>query len=207
MKQTLVFKTWIVRQHNLIWVCKLTDIVTSLFLCICSWTKSQWNVIHVWNQYIISSWNKWNCMCANTCWNQCIWTWRLLRQQNKANSTIHKAIVHCSASGWNDPQRPFPIDSFMAFWGIVPGKARNGSARGFVNSAVSIISISNISIEIKQSVECQLSVSFEYSLVAFDLCVNRPFWLIADARYITNFISWPTVGRHWTFNRRIPRAG
>ena len=34
----------------------------------------------------------------------------------------------------NDPQTPFPIDGFMAFWGIVPGKARNGSAGGLVNS-------------------------------------------------------------------------
>ena len=51
-------------------------------------------------------------------------------------SAIHKAAVHRSAGGWNDPQRPFPIDGFMAFSGIVPGKAGNSSAGGFVNSAV-----------------------------------------------------------------------
>ena len=52
------------------------------------------------------------------------------------NSAIHKAAVYRSASGWNDPQRPFPIDGFTAFSGIVPGKAGNSSASGFVNSAV-----------------------------------------------------------------------
>ena len=52
-------------------------------------------------------------------------------------NAIHKATIHCSASSWNDPQRPLPIDSFMKFSGIVPGKAGNGSASGFVNSTVS----------------------------------------------------------------------
>ena len=51
-------------------------------------------------------------------------------------SAIHKAAIHRSAGGWNDPQRPFPIDGFTAFSGIVPGNVRNGSAGGFVNSAV-----------------------------------------------------------------------
>ena len=53
----------------------------------------------------------------------------------KINSAIHKAAVHRSAGGRNDPQRPFPIDGFTAFSRIV----RNGSAGGFVNSAVSNI--------------------------------------------------------------------
>ena len=51
-------------------------------------------------------------------------------------SAIHKAAIHCSVGSWNDSQRPFPIDGFTAFSGIVPGNAGNGSANGFVNSAV-----------------------------------------------------------------------
>ena len=51
-------------------------------------------------------------------------------------SAIHKAAVQRSAGGWNDPQTPFPTDSFTTFSGIVPGKAGNGSAGGFVNSTV-----------------------------------------------------------------------
>ena len=51
-------------------------------------------------------------------------------------SAIHKAAAHRSAAGWKDPQRLFPIDSFTAFSGIVPGKAGNGSASSFVNSVV-----------------------------------------------------------------------
>ena len=51
-------------------------------------------------------------------------------------SAIHKAAIHRSAGGWNDPRRLFPIDGFTAFSGIVPGKAGNGSTRGFVNSVV-----------------------------------------------------------------------
>ena len=39
---------------------------------------------------------------------------------------------------WKDPQRPFPIDEFMAFSGIVPVKVRNGSAGGFVNTIVNV---------------------------------------------------------------------
>ena len=45
---------------------------------------------------------------------------------NHEASPIHKAAVHCSAGGWNNP-----IDGFMAFSGMVPGKAGNGSAGGF----------------------------------------------------------------------------
>ena len=44
---------------------------------------------------------------------------------------------HRSAGGWNDPQKPFHIDGFMAFSGIVSGKAGNSSASGFLNSTVS----------------------------------------------------------------------
>ena len=53
-------------------------------------------------------------------------------------SAIHKAAAHRSASGWNDPQRPFPIDSLTAFSGIVPGRAGSGSVGSFVNSAVEV---------------------------------------------------------------------
>ena len=55
------------------------------------------------------------------------------------NSTIHKAAIHCSAGSWKVPQRPFSIDSFTTFSGIVPGKARNGSASSFVNSTVTAL--------------------------------------------------------------------
>ena len=34
LKQTLVFRTWIVRFGRLVWVCKLADIVTKSSLCI-----------------------------------------------------------------------------------------------------------------------------------------------------------------------------
>ena len=48
--QTLVFRTWIVRQHNLVWVHKLADIVTSL----CS-------VIYALKSLV----NKWKCVSVN----------------------------------------------------------------------------------------------------------------------------------------------
>ena len=58
------------------------------------------------------------------------------------NSAIHKATVR-PAAVQNDLRRSFlpaaPIDSQWTFFcstGIVPGKAGNGSAGGFVNSAV-----------------------------------------------------------------------
>ena len=40
-----MFRTWIVRWHNTIWVCKLPDIVTNL--CSAIHTKSKLNVIHI----------------------------------------------------------------------------------------------------------------------------------------------------------------
>ena len=58
------------------------------------------------------------------------------------NSAIHKAAVRPAAIQ-NDLRRSFllaaPIDSQWTLFcstGIVPGKAGNGSADGFVNSAV-----------------------------------------------------------------------
>ena len=45
--------------------------------------------------------------------------------------------IHKAASWWQErPQRPFPYSRLQGFSGIVPGKAGNGSAGGFVNSAV-----------------------------------------------------------------------
>ena len=41
------------------------------------------------------------------------------------------------AGGRNDVRDRSPIHGFQGFSGIVPGKAGNGSAGGFVNSAVS----------------------------------------------------------------------
>ena len=45
-----MFRTWIVRQRNTVWVCKFTDTVTSL----CSVTYALRNLV-----------NKWKCMSAN----------------------------------------------------------------------------------------------------------------------------------------------
>ena len=46
-------------------------------------------------------------------------------------SAIHKA----AGPQQERPQRPFPYSRLQGFSGIVPGKAGNGSARDFVNSA------------------------------------------------------------------------
>ena len=51
---------------------------------------------------------------------------------NSTNSAIHKATSRRPER----PQRPFPYSRLQGFSGIVPGKAGNGSAGGFVNSAV-----------------------------------------------------------------------
>ena len=49
-----------------------------------------------------------------------------------SNSTIHKA----AGRQQEHPQRPFPYSRLQCFSGIVPGKARTGSASGFMNSTV-----------------------------------------------------------------------
>ena len=63
----------------------------------------------------------------------------IFHKASLTNSAVHKATVHRSAGGWNDPQRPFPIGGFTAFSGIAPRIAVNGSACGFVNSAVILL--------------------------------------------------------------------
>ena len=42
-----MFRTWTVRWHNPVWVCKLLDIVTGLCLELVNGTKSHSNMIHV----------------------------------------------------------------------------------------------------------------------------------------------------------------
>ena len=49
-------------------------------------------------------------------------------------SAIHKATGRRKER----PQRPFPYSRLQGFSGILPGKAGNGSAGGFVNSAVKV---------------------------------------------------------------------
>ena len=71
LKQTPMFRTWIVRFGHPVWVHKLTDIVTSLCSVFVNWTKIQLNVIHIWNysnHQIISIWNKWKCVSVNKLW-------------------------------------------------------------------------------------------------------------------------------------------
>ena len=51
-------------------------------------------------------------------------------------SAIHSAIHKATGGGRNDLQRLFPYSRLQGFSGIVPGKGRNGSAGGFVNSTV-----------------------------------------------------------------------
>ena len=45
--QILIFRTWIVRSCNPVWMYKLIDIITSLCSVLIIWTKSHWNMIHV----------------------------------------------------------------------------------------------------------------------------------------------------------------
>ena len=43
-----IFRTWIIRQRNTVWVHKLADIVTSLWLGIIVLPKELFNVIYIW---------------------------------------------------------------------------------------------------------------------------------------------------------------
>ena len=49
---------------------------------------------------------------------------------------LYSDIYRAAGQRQERPQRPFPYSRLQGFSGIVPGKARNGSAGGFVNSAV-----------------------------------------------------------------------
>ena len=63
-----------------------------------------------------------------------------IQPEHSINSAIHKA-----AGRWQErPQRPFPYSRLQGFSGIVPGKTGNGSAGGFVNSAVSHVTFCQI---------------------------------------------------------------
>ena len=46
-KRLFMFRTWIVRQRNPVWVGKFTDSVTSLGSELVIWTKSHLNMLHV----------------------------------------------------------------------------------------------------------------------------------------------------------------
>ena len=55
-----MFRTWIIRQCDTVWVRKLADIVTSLWLGIIELPKELFKVIYVCrNLFMISMWNKW----------------------------------------------------------------------------------------------------------------------------------------------------
>ena len=43
-----MFRTWRIRQCNPVWVCKLTDVVTSLWLEIIKLDKELFNVLYIW---------------------------------------------------------------------------------------------------------------------------------------------------------------
>ena len=54
--QTLVFRTWMIRQCNPVWVHKLADIITSLVFMTCALSQRKCDTC---------SWNKWECMSVN----------------------------------------------------------------------------------------------------------------------------------------------
>ena len=63
-----MFRTWIIRQYNTVWVHKLTDIVTSLDSKLVRWTMSysKWYMYvetfwqyHIWSKWGYESVNKW----------------------------------------------------------------------------------------------------------------------------------------------------
>ena len=61
-----MFRTWIIRWRNTVWVRRLTDIVTSLWLGIIVLPKELfYEILVFWTYYIISIWNKWKCVNAN----------------------------------------------------------------------------------------------------------------------------------------------
>ena len=65
-KQTM-FRTWRIRQCNPVWVRKLADVVTSLWLGIIKLDKELFYVTPVffWIYYITLIWNKWKCEREN----------------------------------------------------------------------------------------------------------------------------------------------
>ena len=61
-----MFRTWRIRQCNPVWVRKLADVVTSLWLGINVLSKGLFNVISVSENYsMLSIWNKWKCEREN----------------------------------------------------------------------------------------------------------------------------------------------
>ena len=62
-----MFRTWRIRQCNPVWVRKLADVVTSLWLGIIKLDKELFYVTPVffWIYYITLIWNKWKCEREN----------------------------------------------------------------------------------------------------------------------------------------------
>ena len=72
------------------------------------------------------------------------WTWNYYSEQ-EINApfvefillAVYYSAFHKAAGRQQEwPQKPFPYSQLQSFSGIVPGKAGNGSASGFVNNAV-----------------------------------------------------------------------
>ena len=62
----IVFRTWIIRQCNPVWVHKLADIVTSLWLEIIKLDKEWFNVILLYGNILETNiWNKWDSESVN----------------------------------------------------------------------------------------------------------------------------------------------
>ena len=66
-----------------------------------------------------------------------------LGQRNQVVCSVilqYYSVIHKAAGRRQErPQRPFPYSLLQGFSGIVPGKAGNSSAGGFVNSAVTVL--------------------------------------------------------------------
>ena len=61
-----MFRTWRIRRRNPVWVRKLADVVTSLWLGIIVLSKELFNMISVSENYsTLSIWNKWKCEREN----------------------------------------------------------------------------------------------------------------------------------------------
>ena len=124
-----MFRSWIVRQCNRVWVCKLADIVTSLCSVIC--TRNQANVIHIWNQHLIKG--VWMQIFIELIYDGttiCRQLWRTEKKTHhwryKLTALFTKPLDYLLPYNHNSHQRPFPhsrpMDFFLFTW-IILGKS------------------------------------------------------------------------------------
>ena len=108
-----MFRTWIIRQCNTVWVCKLADIVTSPWLEIIKLQKELFNVIllygtileyHIWNKWKCMSINKWLTLISYQCMKKGSSQQQQIRQISTVNliSTLHWCPIGSYSS--DDPQ-------------------------------------------------------------------------------------------------------